>query len=98
MAALDGIDEARALQQREYLLEVDLRDAELLRDTDDRDRLARSVIAGQVRHGRKPVAAFSRNLHRYSLIPNNHIENICHSCMLYHIRNTGKSQSLLTRR
>ena len=68
LAALDGVDEAGALQQGKDLLEVDLGDAELLRDADNRDRRAGRVIAREVRHGSEAVAAFSRNLHLYSLV------------------------------
>ena len=68
LAALDGIDEASALQQGKDLLEVDLGDAELFRDADDRDRRASGVIAREIRHGSEAIAALSRNLHLYSLV------------------------------
>ena len=67
LRALDRVHEARALQQGEDLLEVDFRNAELLRDRDDRDGSAGGVAAGEVCHGGEAVAALGGNLHAHVL-------------------------------
>ena len=63
LRALDGVHEPRALEQGEDLLEVDLRDAELLRNRDDGDGCACGVVACQICHGCQAVASLGRNLH-----------------------------------